>query len=145
MNTKISKTHLAEIIKAVVRECLQERKQRLAEQHMREVAPPGFGPDKKYAKLYNKIKAQYPNDDAAAYAVMWKAHKKLTEAGLTSEAAYKVVSPNEVDTSKEDKARTIQTEPKVTENHKVQARSAKTVQDLDNDPKNVRDPEVPQA
>lgn len=91
------------------------------------------------------------------------------------EAAYKQVSPNETDTAKEDKARTIQTdpkvneasykvasptqarvakcdharkvqtEPKVTENHKVQARSAKTAKDLDNDPNNVRDPEVPQA
>lgn len=62
-----------------------------------------------------------------------------------NEAAYKVVAPNEVDVTDEDKARTIQTEPKVTENHKVQARSAKTAADLDNDPENVRDPEVPQA
>ena len=30
-------------------------------------------------------------------------------------------------------------------NHKVQARSYKTVKDLPNDPKNVRDPEVPQS
>jgi len=97
------------------------------------------------------------------------------EKDEVDEASYKQVSPNETDTAKEDKARTIQTdpkvneasykvvpktqaqvqkddqakkvqtEPKVTENHKVQARSAKTVNDLDNDPKNVRDPEVPQA
>jgi len=30
-------------------------------------------------------------------------------------------------------------------NHKVQHRSHKTVKDLDNNPKNVRDPEIPQA
>jgi len=61
------------------------------------------------------------------------------------ESSYKQVSPNETDISKEDKARTIQTNPKVTENHKVQHRSSKTVNDLDNDPQNVRDPEIPQA
>lgn len=107
MKNKISKLQLAEIIKSVVRECLHEHNQRLVEQYMREVAPPSFGPDKKYAKVYNKIKDQYPNDDAAANTIMWKAHKKLTEA------AYKVVAPTEVDTAREDKARAIQPEPKV--------------------------------
>lgn len=206
----IKKSQLAEIIKAVVRETIKERKAKfakrtLAESHMQEDAPPGFAPDGKYAKAYAKIKATYPHDDQAAYATMWKLHKKLNEAGLTSEASYKVVAPHSVDTNKEDKARAIQTdpkvteaaykvvaphsvdtnkedkaraiqtdpkvteatykvvaprqarvqkdnlalkiqtEPKVTENHKVQVRSATTVKDLPNNPKNVRDPKVPQG
>jgi hypothetical protein len=35
---------------------------------------------------------------------------------MLHEASYKQVAPNEVDTAKEDKARTIQTDPKVTKN-----------------------------
>jgi len=70
------------------------------------------------------------------------ARKVQTEPTMT-EASYKVVSKNETDTSKEDKARRIQREPKVTENHKVQHRSYTTVNDVPQDPKNVRDPEVP--
>lgn len=62
-----------------------------------------------------------------------------------NEASYKQVSPNETDTAKENKPLTIQTEPKVTENHKVQHRSYKTSDDMDNKPENVIDPEVPQA
>ncbi len=62
-----------------------------------------------------------------------------------NEASYKVVSPTQLQVQKDDQARKVQTEPKVTENHKVQARSFKTVKDLDNNPKNVRDPKVPQA
>lgn len=131
----IKKSQLLEIIKAVVRETIKERKDKwiqkavepshkgyctpmtkstctprrkalakrfksgdihqdnVDEQQMREVAPPGFGPDKKHAKIYNKIKAQYPNNDAAAYATMWKLHKKLSEAGLTSED--EVQQPND--------------------------------------------------
>lgn len=215
----IKKSQLLEIIKAVVRETIKERKDKwiqkavdpshkgyctpmtkstctprrkalakrfksgdihqdnIDEQQMQEVAPPGWGPDKRHAKLYNKIKAQYPNNDAAAYATMWKIHNKISEvlkeAGLTSEASYKVVSPSQTQTQKDnharmvqtepkvneasykvvaprqarvqkdDCARTIQTDPKMTENHKVQHRSACTVKDLPNDPKNVRDPEVP--
>jgi hypothetical protein len=270
----IKKSQLLEIIKAVVRETIKERKDKwiqkavnpahkgdctpmtkstctphkkalakrfksgdihkdnVDEQQMREVAPPGFGPDKKHAKIYNKIKSQYPGNDAAAYATMWKIHNKLSEivreAGLTSEASYKVVSPTQTQVQKDDQARTVQTdpqvnegdwrrdffekvpekdlqfiedlmrkhnlslpeavrdylemygkeqgkgtpikmreasykvvsptqaqvqkddqarkvqtEPKVSENHKVQHRSACTVKDLPNDPKNVRDPEVP--
>jgi len=62
------------------------------------------------------------------------------------EASYKQVSPNETDTAKENKPLTIQTDPKVTEsNHKVQHRSFKTAKDGDQNPKNVRDPKVPQA
>jgi hypothetical protein len=219
VNKSIKKSQLLEIIKAVVRETLKERKDKwiqgavdpshkgyctpmtkstctpkrkalakrfksgdihqdnVDEQQMQEVAPPGWGPDKKHAKLYNKIKAQYPDNDAAAYATMWKIHNKISEAlqeaGLTSEASYKVVSPTsaqvqkddqarrvqtepdvneasykvvaptQAQVQKDDQARRVQTEPKVSENHKVQHRSACTVNDLPNDPKNVRDPEVP--
>lgn len=58
---------------------------------------------------------------------------------------YKVVSPNATDTAKEDKAREIQRDPKVSEssNHKVQHRSHTTINDVPQNPENVRDPEVP--
>lgn len=61
------------------------------------------------------------------------------------EESYKVASDSQYRTQNCDHARTIQTDPKVTENAKVQSRSYKTVKDLDNDPKNVRNKEVPQA
>jgi hypothetical protein len=90
-----------------------------------------------------------------SYKVVQKTQAKVTEPDQpartnqydpkVTEAAYKQVSPNETDTAEENKALTIQTEPKVTENHKVQHRSYKTADDIDNDPNNVRDPEVPQA
>lgn len=59
------------------------------------------------------------------------------------EASYKVVAPNQVDTSKENKARTIQTDPKVSENFKVQTGpSYRTSNDNRNNPKNVRNPKL---
>lgn len=66
---------------------------------------------------------------------------EMEEAGLTSEASYKVVSPNSVDTSKENKAREIQTDPKVNETaYKVQGPSLKTFKDSPQFPKAVNDP-----
>lgn len=237
---------LKKLVKEVIREYISEKKE------VKEVAPPGFGPDKEHSDIYKKVKSQYPGEPEKQYATMWKIYnqmseEKTNEAGLTSEKEendhsyseeeevklikglsaiinrllkmhgsknikeggpqykvvspnatdtsiedkareiqydplvsetkkknktnltnqfkkgleelknacdnyingagpqYKVVSPNSVDTAKEDKARKIQGNPKVQENHKVQHRSAKTVKDLDNDPNNVRDSEVPQA
>ena len=66
---------------------------------MRESAPPGFGPGKAHADIYNKIMQQYGSDSPKAYATMWKIYKKMDEvanecmmdecgmeeAGLTSE------------------------------------------------------------
>ena len=78
--------------------------------------------------------------------------KRLKESGMTIQKnvdeggpQYKVASPTQARCSNCDQAREIQYDPKMTENHKVQHRSSKTVNDLDNDPQNVRDPEVPQA
>jgi len=168
MNTKITKSQLAEIIKAVVQECINERKEKwiqkavapshkgyctpitkstctphrkalairfkkgeLSEQEMQEIAPPGFGPDKKHAKIYNKIKSQYPNNDAAAYATMWKVYKKLketvSEAGLTSE--------------KDEHAKKVQIEPDLNETaYKTQGSSAKTFKDSPQFPDAVNNP-----
>lgn len=59
------------------------------------------------------------------------------------EAAYKVVSPNQTDSAKEDKARKIQIEPKVSENYKVQTGpSCRTAKDSKDNPKNVRNPKL---
>ena len=43
------------------------------------------------------------------------------------------------------KARTIQYDPEVTENFKVQTRSYRTSDDNASDPNKVRDPEIPQV
>jgi hypothetical protein len=56
------------------------------------------------------------------------------------EASYKKVSPNSVDTAKEDKARTIQTEPEVNETaYKVQGHSYKTFDDSPKGDTNYKD------
>lgn len=200
---KIKKSQLAEIIQSVVRECINERKDKwiqkaidpshkgyctpmtkstctparkafaqrakhhdLQEGGMQEVAPPGFSADGKYAKVYNKLMNQYKGNEKAAYATMWKLHKKLDEAAYkvvspnqtdtaaedkartiqtdpqVTEASYKVVSPNQTDTAKEDKARTIQTEPKVNETaFKKQGPSCKTFEDSPQFPDAVNNPE----
>lgn len=192
----IKQSELVAIIKEVVRECIEERKDKwiqkavnpshkgyctpmtkstctprrkalaqrfkkgdihadnVSEENMNEVAPPGFGPDKEHAKIYNKLMKQYKDNPEAAYATMWKIHDKLDEvkkllsgekeedAEVTNEASYKVVSPNETDTAAEDKARAIQTEPKVNETaYKTQGPSAKTFKDSPQFPDAVNDPE----
>ena len=72
-----------------------------------------------------------------------KLYRKLEEA----RAQYKVQGKkSQVEQpGKVDRAKRMQDDPTVTENHKVQNRSYKTVNDMDNDPTNVRDPEIPQA
>jgi hypothetical protein len=45
-----------------------------------EVAPPGFGPDKTHADIYNKLMKQYKGEPQKAYATMWKIHNKMDEA-----------------------------------------------------------------
>lgn len=81
-----------------------------------EKAPPGFGPGKEHSDIYSKVKAQYPGEPAKQYATMWSIYNKMEEARKVRES-----------------------------NHKVQHRSYKTINDVPQDPKNVRDPEVPQA
>lgn len=152
----IKKSQLLEVIKSVVREAIQERKDKwiqgavdpshkgfctpmtkptctpkrkalakrfksgdIHDDNVNEVAPPGWGPDKKHSKIYNKIKAQYPNNDAAAYATMWKIHNKLSEAlseaGLTIEASYKIQGTRMAQIQKDDQPRKVQTDPKIDE------------------------------
>jgi len=62
--------------------------------------------------------------------------------GPLEETSYKVVSPNETDTADEDKARTIQTDPKVNETaYKTQGPSYKTFEDSPQLPDAANDPE----
>ena len=80
--------------------------------------------------------------------VMQKIAEKLAdmhkgEKSEMDEASYKVVAPRSYTNAAEDKALKIQTEPDVNENHKVQTRSYKTVNDQSSNPKNLRDPKVP--
>jgi len=88
---------------------------------------------------------------AQAILVLLKMHKGMEEPEIPEEPEGEESSAEEPETS------TPPSPPKAPEkkekeedelqesNHKVQGRSHKTVKDLDNDPKNVRDPEVPQA
>lgn len=70
--------------------------------------------------------------------------KQLTAAEKATgvqEAAYKVTSPNETDTAKENKPLTIQTDPKVNETaYKTQGPSLKTFKDSPQFPKAVNNP-----
>ena len=61
--------------------------------------------------------------------------------GVNKEASWKKVSKNETDTSKENKADKIQSDPKVSE-QKVQGKSLRTSNDGDQIPKNVNDPKL---
>lgn len=58
---------------------------------------------------------------------------------------YKVVSPRQSQVQKDDQAKNVQCEPKVTENHKVQSRTYSTVKDVPQNPENQRDPKKPVA
>jgi hypothetical protein len=68
-----------------------------------------------------------------------------TATGMKMGPQYKTVAPRQARVTSDDQARTIQFDPEMTENHKVQVRSYKTSDDMDNKPKNVRDPEVPMS
>ena len=59
------------------------------------------------------------------------------------EASYKIVPKRSYETADDMKARTIQYDPEIAENHKVQIRSYRTSNDNASDPNKVRDPEVP--
>lgn len=67
----------------------------------------------------------------------------LDEQRQLAEASYKVVSPNETDTTEEDKARTIQTDPKVNEaSYKIVAPKSATDAKEDKARKIQTDPKV---
>jgi hypothetical protein len=53
-------------------------------QLQQEKAPPGFGPDKAHADIYNKVKAQYGADSPKAYATMWSIYNKMDEAARSA-------------------------------------------------------------
>lgn len=144
---------LEDIIKSVIKSGVKGKAaiiKKAKELYKQQISKHGADDD----AVNDMMSSEFPEVNEASYKVVSpnetdtaeedKARTIQTDPQVT-EASYKTVSPNETDTAAEDKARAIQTEPKVTENHKVQHRSAKTVNDLDNDPQNVRDPEVPQA
>lgn len=144
---------LEDIIKSVIKSGVKGKAaiiKKAKELYKQQISKHGADDD----AVNDMMSSEFPEVNEASYKVVSpnetdtaeedKARTIQTDPQVT-EASYKTVSPNETDTAAEPKARAIQTEPKVTENHKVQHRSAKTVNDLDNDPQNVRDPEVPQA
>lgn len=98
--------------------------------------------------LYTHQMGTPPDPDAVEAAI--ERNKPMTKPGGSGilnfgpleEESYKVVSPNETDTADEDKARTIQTEPKVNETaYKTQGPSYKTFEDSPQLPDAVNDPE----
>jgi hypothetical protein len=99
-------SQLKQAIKQIVRQSINEmstpKDYAGDNDHMRqmqEVAPPGFGPGKQHADIYNKLMHQYKGSPEKAYATMWSIHNKISEiteaalqdgyemdeAGLTSE------------------------------------------------------------
>lgn len=110
-----------------------------------EKAPPGFGPGKAHADIYNKLMTQYKGDPSKAYATMWSIHNKMNEVaeGMMNEAeaSYKVVSPTQAQVQKDNQAFNVQIDPKVNETaYKVQGPSAKTFKDSPQLPKAQNDP-----
>ena len=91
-----------------------------------------------------------PRDPRLTETSLTKAGKKAVSY-KTQGASYKVAPNPSCRVKNDDKDRREPGDPeltetaKVKENHKVQARSFKTVKDQDNDPNTMRDPEVPQA
>lgn len=157
MNNSIKTSQLLGIIREVVRESIQERKDKFLQK--------AINPDHKgYCTPMSKstctphrkaLAKRFKSGDLSEATLnsLRKMNQKISEilddhdkegmeeAGLTSEASYKVVSPNQVDTSKENKAREIQTDPKVNETaYKVQGASLKTFKDSPQFPKAVNDP-----
>lgn len=102
---------------------------------------------------YKQVAPRAATDAKEDKARRIQTEPKVNETTVTKAGPqYKTQSPRQARVQSDDQARTIQFDPKMTEvkkkvkeNHKVQARSYKTVADQDNDPENVRDPEVPQS
>ena len=112
MNVK--KDNLKRIIKQLIRENLSKREYQSL---LTEVSPPGKKAERMIHHVKKSLRAAHPDWSeeritGVAIATGWKAHNK----GSVEEASYSIVSPNQMDTCKEDKARTIQTDPEVNEN-----------------------------
>lgn len=148
----IKKSDLIRIIESVVRECIKERRAQLNEAGLTSEKADG-----QISPLEDIIRAVIKSGIKDKKEIVKKAHelykkqmnpKGADDEAVTSmvddlaEASYKVTSPNETDTAKEDKARAIQTEPKVNETaFKKQGPSAKTFKDSPQFPEAVNDPE----
>ncbi len=112
-----------------------------------EKAPPGFSPKGKHGDIRRKVMGQYGKKSPKTYATLNKIAKKVDEAG----PQYKVRNgqtqaerPGLVNRSREIQQNPAINDAKlVPENHKVQDRSYRTINDVPQDPENVRDPKVP--
>lgn len=134
MNTQ----QLKNFVKGIVRENIENK---IFREILQEVSPPGKKSERMIQHVKSSLRKSHPNwgEDkitSVAIATAWKARNKgsveeagVDEAGLTSEkksigkkfkekleeAGYKIVAPHSYTDAKEDKARTIQTDPKVNE------------------------------
>ena len=134
MNTQ----DLKNFVKGIVRENIENK---IFREILQEVSPPGKKSERMIQHVKSSLKKSHPNwsEDkitSVAIATAWKSHNKgsveetgVDEAGLTSEkksigkkfrekleeAGYKIIAPHSYTDAEEDKARTIQTDPKVNE------------------------------
>lgn len=114
----INKSQFRKVIKQVIRECLEERIQSLNENANLDkivglVMKKNVNDPQKVTYLVTQLyKHQYNSEpDAGEVASAIEKHSGLQEA------CYEVVAPKSSTDAKEDKARKIQTEPKVNENN----------------------------
>jgi hypothetical protein len=155
----IKKSQLVQIIESVVRECIKERKQQLHEAGLTSEKADG-----KITPLDDIIRAVIKSGVKGKANIIKAAHElykkqvskrgaeqdsveaAVKDAGITAEASYKVASPNEVDCAAEDKAREIQTDPKVNEaSYKVVSPNEVDCADEDKAREIQTDPKVNEA
>jgi len=115
----MNKNQLKELIKGIIRENLETREYN---QLLKEVSPPGKKAEKMIHHVKTSLRKSHPDwsEDkitSVAIATGWKAHNKenVEEAGLTSEAAYKVMADHSYTDAEENKALTVQTDPNINE------------------------------
>lgn len=155
----MNKQDLKNFVKGIVRENIENK---IFREILQEVSPPGKKAERMIQHVKSSLRKSHPNwgEDkitSVAIATAWKARNKgsVEEVGLTSEkksigkkfkekleeAGYKIVAPHSYTDAEEDKARTIQTEPKVNETaYKTQGPSLKTFEDSPQFPDAVNDP-----
>lgn len=116
----IKKSELVQIIESVVRECIKERREQF-QQQTSEAGLTSEKADDQISPLEDIIRAVIQSGVKGKEEIIKKAHELYKnqmnqhDVDDLAEASYKVVAPHSVDTAKEDKARSIQTDPKVNE------------------------------
>lgn len=142
---KIKQSQLKEIIKQVVRESIKSREDDLKSQD--EVDESGLTSEED-SQFSDDIDDESTNEQindhiAELLQAVFYSEKTKNLTNSQKVALVKKIVDQATSSLKENKTKI--NSPKVNEGHKVQKKSFKTVKDLDNNPKNVADPEVPMS